>query len=65
LLVSGKGTGLAEQLVNQGGFTVVNVGNNGNVTNRTSGHEGGLKISKAAFYHRMLRRSILIRLYSA
>ena len=38
LLVSGKGAGLAEQLVNQGGFTVVNVGDDGDVADRASGH---------------------------
>jgi hypothetical protein len=37
-LVSGKGAGLAKQLVNQGGFTVVNVSDDGDVANRTSGH---------------------------
>jgi hypothetical protein len=38
LLVSGESTRLAKQLVNQGGFTVVNVSNDGDVANRTSGH---------------------------
>jgi hypothetical protein len=38
LLVSSEGAGLAEQLVNQGGFTVVNVSDDGDVANRTSGH---------------------------
>ena len=38
LLVGGEGAGLAEQLVDQGGFAVVNVGDDGDVANRTSGH---------------------------
>ena len=31
--VVGKGAGLTQQLVNHGGFTVVNVGNDGDVSN--------------------------------
>jgi hypothetical protein len=32
LLVGPKNAGLPQQMVNQGGFAVVNVGNNGNVS---------------------------------
>ena len=39
LLVRGKGAGLAEQLVDQRGFTVVNVSNDGDVANSAGGHE--------------------------
>jgi hypothetical protein len=31
--VFGKGAGLAQQLVNHGGFAMVNVGNDGDVSN--------------------------------
>ncbi len=43
LLVSGEGAGLAEQLVNQGGLAVVDVGNDGDVADWASGHWEGLK----------------------
>ncbi len=33
-LVVGEGTGLTQQLVNHGGFAMVNVGDDGDVTNR-------------------------------
>ena len=41
LLVSGESAGLAEQLVNQCGFTVVNVGDDGDIADRASRHGMG------------------------
>ena len=60
LLVCGEGAGLAEKLVDQGGFTVVNVSDDGDVANRTSGHGEGLKnqrrdsTTRAAMQHPFL-----------
>jgi hypothetical protein len=42
--VFGKGAGLSQQLVNHGGFTVVNVGDDRDVTNLSSHAEVFSKI---------------------
>jgi hypothetical protein len=36
--VFGKGAGLAQQLVHHGGFAVVNVGNDGDISDLGMGH---------------------------
>ncbi len=49
LLVRGKGTGLSQQLIHQRGFTVVNVGDNGDITKRAR-HGCGLTESKGGAF---------------
>jgi hypothetical protein len=44
--VLSKGAGLAEKLVNHGGFAMVNVGNDGNVADLFNGHGSLSKTSK-------------------
>ena len=48
LLVRGEGAGLAQKLVDQGGFAVVNVGDDGDVADR-AGHGLHLQLKSPPF----------------
>src|SRR5690606_2070263 len=56
-LVLAEGAGLAQQLVDEGGLAVVDVGDDGDVADG-AGHGGGKSLKGHGFYHGLRRRSM-------
>ncbi len=55
LLVFAEGAGLAQQLVDEGGLAVVNVGDDGDVADGAGHGEGGKSLKGRGFYHVLWR----------